>query len=105
MEVFNVYLSDNIIDESVAKLLRSARNKSLPVGYYAIVVSKKDEELLVIYNYSDVNSDRFVKEDYKIVGFGKGKYDTKQLLKYIIEDIYTNTGSICKDNFMTIRDR
>ena len=79
MDVLNVYLSDNIIDESVDMLLRLANSKSLPVGYYVVVVSPKEEELLVMFNHLEVNSDRFLDKNYKIVGFGKGKKETKKL--------------------------
>ncbi|MCR4611070.1 MAG: hypothetical protein K5644_04140 [Lachnospiraceae bacterium] len=104
MDVLNVYLSNNIIDESVDKLLRMASSKSLPLGYYVIVVSNKPEELLVMYNSFDVNTDRFLDADYHIVGFGKGDKDTRKLIEYIIQDILINTGDISKDKFMTIRN-
>ena len=104
MDVLNVYLSDNIIDESVDMLLRMATHKSLPLGYQVIVVSEKEEELLVIYGSHEVNTDRFLDKNYHIVGFGKGKKETEKLLKYIIDDMLVNTGSISKDRFLTIKN-
>lgn len=104
MDVLNVYLSDNIIDESVDMLLRLARSKSMPFDYYVVVVSKKEEELLVMYGSSEVNTDRFLNANYKIVGFGKGKKETKKLIQFMIEDVLVNTGDISKSRFMTIRN-
>ena len=104
MEVTNVYLSDNIIDEDVAMLLRLANSKSLPLGYFVIVVSDKPEELLIMMGSSEVNTSRFVDKNYKIVGFGKGKNETRCLLKFMIEDILINTGDIDKSKFLTIRN-
>ena len=104
MEVTNVYLSDNIIDENVEMLLRLAKSKSLPLGYYVIVVSDKPEELLIMMGSSEVNTDRFINKNYKIVGFGKGKLETKHLLQFMIEDILINTGDVDKSKFLTIRN-
>lgn len=104
MEVTNVYLSDNIIDESVDMLLRLANSKSLPSGYYVIAVSNKSDELLVIMNSREVNTDRFLQNNYKIVGFAKGKRESKRLLKFMVEDILMNTGDVDKSKFMTIRN-
>ena len=104
MEVTNVYLSDNIIDESVDMLLRQARSKSMPLGYYVVVVSPKEEELLVMYNSMDVNTDRFLEKNYHIVGFGRGRTETRNLIRFIIEDMMINTGDVSKENFLTIRN-
>lgn len=104
MDVLNVYLSDSIIDESVDTLIRLAKHKSMPLNYYTIVVSKKDDELLIMYSSSEVNSDRFVDANYHIVGFGKGKKESRELIKYIVEDVLINTGDISKEKFMTIRN-
>lgn len=104
MDVLNVYLSDNIIDESVDMLLRLANSKSMPFNYYVVVVSDKEDELLVMYSYSEVNTDRFIDAHYKIVGFGKGKNETKKLIQYMIEDVLINTGEVSKSKFMTIRN-
>ena len=104
MDVLNVYLSDNIIDESVDMLLRLANSKSMPFNYYVVVVSDKEDELLVMYSYSEVNTDRFIDANYKIVGFGKGKNETKKLIQFMIEDELINTGEVSKSKFMTIRN-
>lgn len=104
MDVTNVYLSDNIIDENISMLLKQANSKSMPNGYYVIVVSDKTDELLIMMSSREVNTDRFVNKNYKIVGFGKGKNETKRLLKFMIEDILINTGDIDKSKFLTIRN-
>ena len=104
MELCNVYLSDNIIDESVDTLLRLARHKSMPLGYFTIVVSKKEDELLIMMGSSEINSDRFINADYHIVGFGKGKKETRELIRYIVDDVMHKTGDISREQFMTIRN-
>lgn len=104
MDEHNVYLSDKIIDESVTKLLDDVLNQNLAPNLYVIVVSQKEGELLEIYNSHEVNSDRFAKANHKIVGFGKGKKDTKDLVVYMIQDMLDNTGDISKESFLSIRN-
>ena len=104
MELKSIYLSDNIIDESVDMLLRLARSKSMPHDYYVIVVSPKDDELLIMLSSNEVNTDRFIDKNYHIVGFGKGKTRTRDLIHFMIQDVLDNTGDINKDAFLTIKN-
>ncbi len=102
MELKSIYLSDNIIDESVDMLLRLSNSKSMPFDYYVIVVSPKDDEILMMLSSSEVNTDRFIEKNYHIVGFGKGKKDSLNLIRFMVQDAIDNTGDISKDAFLTI---
>ena len=102
MEKSSIYLTDNIKDQNVDSLLSLARSKSMPYGYFVIVVGIKDEELLVMYSSSGVNKDRFVESNYHIVGFGKGKRQTRKLIVKIFDDMMEKKGEITKENLMAI---
>ncbi len=104
MELKSIYLSDNIIDESVDMLLRLSNSKSMPFDYYVIVVSPKDDEILMMLSSSEVNTDRFIEKNYHIVGFGKGKKASLNLIRFMVQDAIDNTGDISKDAFLTINN-
>ena len=86
-----LYVSSNI-EKKKERLMRRIRTNRLTFDLHCIICAENEKNLLEIIPAKELKHPHYQRSSLFVVGLAKGKDEAKELVRVIIEDVFTSTG-------------
>lgn len=87
----NLYM-DHIMEKKQNKIKKKIQGSKATLNVYCIIFASNEHNLFDILDANELKSSFYKKRDIYILGLAYGKENAISIIKFMMEEIYKNTG-------------